>query len=112
MDVLTPAYAHLEFDSKLKSAGKMTWIADTSLAGTHGRAANEVCDQPLVQETPATETPIQDGSSIIALPDFMQSLFVLGVSPEVVQAWIKQADFTNGVSLTDSFRVFQDDLRV
>ena len=27
-------YAHLEFDSKIKSAGKMTWIHETSLAGT------------------------------------------------------------------------------
>ena len=25
-------YAHLEFDSKLESAGKMAWIEDTSLA--------------------------------------------------------------------------------
>ena len=32
MDVLTQAYAHLEFNSKLKSASAMTWIDKTSMA--------------------------------------------------------------------------------
>ena len=32
MDVLTQAYAHLEFNSKVSSANAMTWIEQTPLA--------------------------------------------------------------------------------
>jgi len=34
-------YAHLEFDSKLKSAEKMSWIDDTSLA-SESKNPNEI----------------------------------------------------------------------
>jgi len=39
-------YAHLDFSAKHATAGAMSWLDETSLAGLHGRAANEVCDQP------------------------------------------------------------------
>ena len=76
----------------------MTWIDNTSLAA--GIAISETV-------TPPTADTESNGGSIQALPNFMHSLFVLGVSPEIVQAWLKQADFTNDISLADSFKEFQ-----
>jgi hypothetical protein len=87
-------YAHLEFDSKLKAAGKMTWIYSTSLASEK-------------VTIPTDEKTSQDDSSIQALPDFINSLVVRGISSETIQAWLKQAEFTSGRSLEDSFSEFQ-----
>ena len=101
-------YAHLEFDSKLKSAGKMSWIDDTSLAGTQGGAVHEVNDQPQAREEPTAEKKRKDSGAVQALPDFINSLFAVGVSSEVIQAWLKQADLTGCMSLIESFREFQD----
>jgi len=39
-------YAHLEFDSKVKSARKMAWIQDTSLAQTQETSATTENKQP------------------------------------------------------------------
>jgi len=99
MYVLTPAYAHLEFDSKLKSADKMAWIGNTSLS------LDMLAAEPTVP--PTVKNANTDNDLIQDLPDFMQSLFDLGVSPETVRNWLKQADFTGGKSLDDSFQEFQ-----
>ena len=40
MDVLTQAYAHLEFDSKLDSAKAMVWISSTSLGQSNMTGKN------------------------------------------------------------------------
>ena len=42
MDVLTQAYAHLDFNSKLASAEAMTWIQNTSLAQEKPMPTNPV----------------------------------------------------------------------
>ena len=88
-------YAHLEFDSKLKSADRMAWIQETSLASG-------------IETTTVADTSQDDGSFQTALPDFMHKLMITGVSIEAIQAWLKQAelDFISGMSLTDSFREF------
>ena len=91
-------YAHLEFDSKLKSAEKMSWIDNTSLAQTH--------------ETLPDKKVIQSTDSIQALPEFINSLIISGISSEVIQAWLKQADFTSEANLADSFKEFQSRTRV
>jgi len=89
-------YAHLEFDSKLKSAEKMSWLDNTSLA------------QAQEAKMPINERANQDGGgSIQDLPDFINSLFVSGVPSEAIQAWLKQADFTSDMSLNESFMEFQ-----
>jgi integrase len=90
-------YTHLEFDSKLKSAGKMSWIDDTSLASV------------VEATTPTAETEANqnDGSLKTALPDFMQNLLATGVAIDTIQAWLKQADFTSDMSLSESFLAFQ-----
>ena len=87
-------YAHLEFDSKQKSAEKMSWIGSTSLALE-------------VVMTPTAEKENTDDGSIHALPDFMHSLIVSGVPLELIQSWLKQVDFTSEKSLADSFNEFQ-----
>ena len=88
--VTANVYAHLEFDSKIKSAEKMTWLGDTSLG----------------KEAPTVETPTPD-NAMQALPEFMQSLFASGVPSEVVQAWLKQTDFTSVQDLVANFQHFQ-----
>ena len=88
MYVLTPAYAHLEFDSKLKSAGAMTWLGSTSLA-----------------QIAAAESG--GDSAIQALPEFLNSLCVSGVPSEIVQAWLKQVDFASENNFGENFRKFQ-----
>ena len=97
MDVLTQAYAHLEFDSKLKSAEKMSWIDNTSLATN------------MAISEPATLPPDfkMISQEVYALPNFMHSLLVSGITPEIIQAWLKQADFTSDMNLDESFRKFQ-----
>jgi len=90
-------YAHLEFDSKLKSADRMAWIHETSLASG------------IEAPTPIADTANQDDGSLqTALPNFMHKLMITGISIEAIQAWLKQAeiDYASGMSLADSFREF------
>jgi len=90
-------YAHLEFDSKLKSAEKMTWIENTSLA------ANMAISEP-VTLPPDFKMISQE---VYALPNFMHSLLVSGITPEIIQAWLKQTDFASDMNFDESFRKFQ-----
>ena len=94
-------YAHLEFDSKLKSAKKMSWIDNTSLA-----QANEITEsfgKPIIE---------REETSIQALPEFINSLFVVGVSSEVIQTWLKQIDLSGKKSLVENFNEFQSRIKV
>ena len=82
-------YAHLDYKSKIASAGAMTWIDNTSLA----------------QGIPANENQAT-GNTVQALPEFLNGLFATGVSPEVIQAWLRQTDFTALINLGDCFKEF------
>jgi integrase len=85
-------YAHLDYNSKIASAGAMTWIKDTSLAQAH--------------EMNVAERTDDNGDSIQALPEFLSNLFKMSVSSELVQAWLQQADFSESTDLHDSFDEF------
>jgi len=85
-------YAHLDFSAKHATAGAMSWLDETSLV--------------VEQEAHANENTSQDDIGVQALPDFIHSLFASGVSADVVQSWLKQADFTSGTSLTQNFHEF------
>ena len=96
-------YAHLEFDSKLKSAGKMTWIADTSLASELKPSVPVV-----VSAMPFDFGNLSQGeyTTVQDLPNFMHNLLATGVPIEAIQAWLAQADFTSVISLSDNFLEF------
>jgi len=97
-------YAHLEFDSKLKSAEKMSWIGNTSLGSEAKTETSE----------PATLPPDfkQISSDIYALPDFMHSLIVSGVSPDVIQQWLKSEYYLeSGKPYSESFKAFQSSVQ-
>jgi site-specific recombinase XerD len=95
-------YAHLDYNSKLASAGAMSWIENTSLASE------------MKPTTPVTLPPDIKivNQEIFELPDFIQSLIVSGISSEVIQAWLKQADLSGKKSYTKSFSEFQSHLSV
>jgi integrase len=96
-------YAHLDYKSKIASADKMAWIGNTSLA------VKMESSEPITP--PTNERAIADGT-IQALPDFMHSLITSGVPMGVIQAWLKQADFTGDTLLSESFKEFQSISRV
>jgi len=85
----------LEFNSKLASAGAMTWIDNTSLA-----SATETEPPAVIQPANTTDRSANDW------PDFLNSLFVSGVPMETIQAWVKQANPTSEKSLRDDFTDF------
>jgi len=94
-------YSHLDFDSKLKSAEKMSWIDNTSLA-------SEMEKSNLVAVPPDfIKADKEFVSSIMTLPAFIQSLTASGTPPETIQAWLKQADLSGAKSFHDNFNEFQ-----
>ena len=96
--ITADTYAHLEFDSKISTAQAMTWIDKTSMGQEH-KAAEPVY-------VPATELPKSDCCMVQDLPEFLNSLFVGGVSPDLVQAWLRQMDFTTTKSYANCFKDF------
>ena len=102
-------YAHLEFDSKLKSAGKMTWIADTSLASELKPSVPIVVSDMPFDFGNLSQT---DFSTAQDLPNFMHSLFTTGVPIGIIQTWLAQADITRDISLLDNFLEFVSVSRV
>jgi len=101
-------YAHLEFDSKLKSAKKMSWIDDTSLAQT------QEIEPPATTTTPSDADKVNKANSmpVQALPEFINSLFADGISPELIQAWLKQVNLSGKQSFADNFNEFRDKITV
>ena len=94
-------YAHLDYKSKIDSAGAMTWIDDTSLAPKNEIMESVILPPDFIQIS-------QDSvSSMQALPNFINCLFITGVQPEIIQAWLKQMDFKSDRSLGESFQAFQ-----
>ena len=70
----------------------MTWIDDTSLAQG--------------QELSVAEITSDNSDSIQALPEFLNNLFVKGVSSELIQAWLQNTDFSESINLNDCFKEF------
>jgi hypothetical protein len=91
-------YAHLDYKSKIASAGAMSWIENTSLA------SDMETSEPI--STPTNDKAIGN-DTVQALPDFMRSLLASGVPMGIVQGWLAQADFTSGIGLSESFKEFQ-----
>ena len=78
-------YGHLDYSSKQEAAGKMTWIGTT----------------PLIEQSK------DDDASMQSLPDFINSLFANGVSPETIHGWLAKTDFTvSSLRFSDSFNEF------
>ena len=91
-------YAHLDFNSKLASAEAMTWIDSTTLAGE--KETSEPINNPTLEMNTTYDSSAKD------LSDFLYILLSLGISPEIIQAWLKQTDFANTNKYADSFREF------
>ena len=88
-------YAHLDYNSKVASAGKMSWIENTSLA------REKETTESFVKSTVENEK-----TSTQTLPNFINSLFADGVPSEVIKAWLGQTDFTVSRDLGDCFKEF------
>ena len=95
-------YAHLDFSSKVASAGKMTWIENTTLA-SDANASEAMTNQ-------IEEKEIIDDGSMEALPGFINGLFVFGIPSDAIQKWLKQVDFSAVTSFSDSFSGFYHSL--
>jgi hypothetical protein len=65
----------------------MTWIDKTSMGREHKATRH-------------------NNSSVQDLPGFMCSLFANGVPVGIVEAWLKESDFTSSKKLDDSFKDF------
>ena len=92
-------YAHLEVNSKLKSAEKMSWISDTSLA-------LEAKTETITPYDFANESQ-NEVLTVMSLPNFIQNLIAVGTTQEVIQAWLKQVDFTSEKTFAECFQEFQ-----
>jgi hypothetical protein len=90
-------YAHLEFNPKMAAAQSMTWIEKTALAPAK---------QPLLLTDSDTEKKTDFTAIASSLPAFLHSLFASNVSVEMVDAWLKEADFARSQSFEDSFKHF------
>jgi integrase len=93
-------YAHLDYNSKIDSADKMTWINNTSLVPVKEKI------EPVALPPDFIKVNQECVSSIQALPKFINSLKSLDIPSEDIQAWLKQANLTNAESLEKSFKDF------
>jgi hypothetical protein len=93
-------YAHLDYNSKLDSADKMTWINNTSLV------PEKETTEPVALPPDFIKVSQECVLSIQALPKFINSLISLDIPSEDIQAWLKQADLTSAENLEKSFRDF------
>jgi len=97
-------YAHLDFNSKLASAEAMTWIDSTTLAGE--KEKSEPINNPTLEMNTTYDSSAKD------LSDFLYILLSLGISSEIIQAWLKQTDFAITNKYADSFREFSQSFAV
>ena len=93
-------YAHLDYNSKIDSADKMTWINNTSLVPLNEKT------EPVALPPDFIKVNQEYVSSIQALPKFITSLKSLNIPSEDIQAWLKQADLTSAESFEKSFKDF------
>jgi integrase len=97
-------YAHLDFNSKLESAQAMTWLDKTAFA--MGQEIKQL-------SAGSTETEKETDTSELSphsLPNFINSLFASGVTIDIVQAWLKQADLSNAKNYAEDFKAFKEKL--
>ena len=109
MDVLTQAYAHLETDSKLRSAQAMTWIDKTVFAPVADLGAEEeqreqgdlgkgvleqVVQEQCVQVQSVQAQGIADATDKQSLLEVVHGLLATGAPVDVIKGWLNKIELS------------------